>query len=76
MEFYVLLTTAKNIKEYAKHDKWISGFSDEYLDDLAARLDMGSAEITQQCIELNMPFFDLSKDYETKIKEAYSYLVS
>lgn len=63
------------IIRYSGNNKWVSDLSVKEQGDLSEWLGKESASIQEQCKKYGIAYFDVSKNYETAINQAYEYLI-
>ena len=60
----------------AVHNDWLRNYSDAEVMETIEHLKSRSGQIERECIELGLPYFDVSSNFEVVTEEAVSYLTS
>ena len=68
------VTTAENIVKYAQYDNWAGENDVEKFNDLIQRIVEASRVNQSECEHFDIPYFDLSNDYEAQFLNAYKSL--
>lgn len=69
-------TTVENIITNAGYDTWTNDASSEQLTNLVERVQAASKDIQLECVKRGLNCFDLSKNYNAVLHDAYRALMS
>jgi hypothetical protein len=71
-----VLEKMNQIRLNPTYNDWTSSLSDQDLYDLCVNLIDQSLETRESCLNYNLPYFDLSTDFEEAIEEIVDYIYS